>query len=69
MEAVRVMKGMAVLDHVARSGRPFLATAEEIMDEVLATLVVNKPRGTWAYCAVKAPGFGPPKAICRTSRP
>src|SRR3954463_7499452 len=47
-----------VLEQVVRTGRPILLVAEEIEGEALATLVVNKLRGTLKVAAVKAPGFG-----------
>src|SRR5690606_6982253 len=49
---------LPLLEQIVQAGRPLLVVAEDLEGEPLATMVVNKIRGTFSCCAVKAPGFG-----------
>jgi chaperonin GroEL len=61
----RVREVLPLLEKVSKAGKPLLVVAEDLEGEVLATLVLNKLRGSLNCCAVKAPGFGDRrKAMC-----
>ena len=49
---------LPVLNHIARTGKPLVIIAEDVEEEALATMIINKLNGKIKVCCVKAPGFG-----------